>query len=230
MEKQQKGKQIPKEVKKERKRPQGEFRDKERTKMKLLQAVGEIIRTEGYTALGVNKISHKAGVNKKLIYRYFDNVDSLIEKYVREKDYWASLFDNTGIAEIDLSNIGHHTFSDLLDKQLDTLYDSEELKNILLWEISENNALIRELAGVRENRASELLKLSDSFFDKTSIDLRALTALQTAGIYYLILHARHSGDAFCEIDMNTEEGKNRIKQIITQINTWAFKEVKKVKR
>ena len=63
------------------------IKDKELTKRKLINAVGEIIRTEGYTGLGVNKIARQAQVNKKLIYRYFMTVDRLIEEYVLEKDY-----------------------------------------------------------------------------------------------------------------------------------------------
>jgi AcrR family transcriptional regulator len=72
---------------KPRKKVTGEVRDREKTMLKLINAVGEIIKTEGYTALGVNNIARKAEVNKKLIYRYFDNVNSLIEIYVRGKDY-----------------------------------------------------------------------------------------------------------------------------------------------
>ncbi|OYX95246.1 MAG: hypothetical protein B7Y76_09920, partial [Sphingobacteriia bacterium 35-40-5] len=64
------------------------IKDKELTKRKLINAVGEIIRTEGYTGLGVNKIARQAQVDKKLIYRYFITVDRLIEEYVLEKDYW----------------------------------------------------------------------------------------------------------------------------------------------
>lgn len=71
-----------------RKIPDGEFRNKERTKLKLIDAVGEIIRTQGYIKLGVNNIATTAGVSKKLIYRYFETADKLIETYVRSRDYW----------------------------------------------------------------------------------------------------------------------------------------------
>ncbi|QNL47758.1 TetR/AcrR family transcriptional regulator [Olivibacter sp. SDN3] len=217
-------------MKKERKRPQGEFRDKERTKLKLLHAVGEIIRTEGYQGLGVNKIAHQAGVNKKLIYRYFDGVDNLIEKYVREKDYWVSFVDNAQIAETSRDDFGQVGLPELLKEQFDFFLSAEELQNIVLWEISENSNLMREVAEVREHLGSELFKITDPLFSGSEVDLRSIVALQVAGIYYLVLHAKHNGSTFCEIDINTEEGKSRLKKAIEQINGWAFEEAKRKKK
>jgi len=217
-------------MKKERKRPQGEIRDKERTKLKLLNAVGEIIRQEGYKGLGVNKIAHVAGVNKKLIYRYFDSVDNLIEQYVRRKDYWVSFVDKLEIAESSKEDYGRGALSDLLGKQLDFFFIEEELQQILLWEISEKSTLMREIAETRERFGSELFTFSDALFKDTPVDLRSLAALQVAGIYYLVLHAKNNGSTFCEIDINTEEGRNRIKKAIEQITNWAFEEAKKAKK
>jgi AcrR family transcriptional regulator len=47
-------------------RPKKAFkeRDKEATKRKLIDAVGQIIKTRGYTGLGVNKVAKEAGVSK----------------------------------------------------------------------------------------------------------------------------------------------------------------------
>lgn len=213
--------------KKERKRPQGEIRDKERTKLKLLNAVGDIIRIEGYHGLGVNKIAAKAGVNKKLIYRYFESVENLIEKYVREKDYWVSFVDKVQISDSSQTDFGEHELSKLLSAQFDFFYAAEEMQEIVLWEISESSSLMRDIADAREHLGSELFKLSDPFFEDTSVDLRSLVALQVAGIYYLVLHAKHNGSTFCEIDIKTEEGRDRIKNAIKQISKWAFSEPKK---
>ena len=67
------------------------IRNKDQTKRKLIEAVGEIIKTNGYIGLGVNKIAKTAGVDKKLIYRYFGNINYLIECYLNENDYWIVL-------------------------------------------------------------------------------------------------------------------------------------------
>ena len=56
-----------------------QIRNKEFTKRKLIDAVGEIFRTEGHTGLGVNKVAKRAGVTKKLIYDYFErDFDNLV--------------------------------------------------------------------------------------------------------------------------------------------------------
>ncbi|MDM8176244.1 MULTISPECIES: TetR/AcrR family transcriptional regulator [Olivibacter] len=216
-------------MKKERKRPQGEIRDRERTKLKLLSAVGQIIRTEGYQGLGVNKIAQIAGVNKKLIYRYFDSVDNLVEKYVREKDYWVSFVDKINVADSFQQDFGQVALPNLLTQQLDFFFGADELQNIVLWEISKQSSLMREIANAREELGSDLFRLTDPLFSDTTVDLRGIVALQVAGIYYLVLHAKNNGSTFCEIDVNTLEGRERIKQAVTKISSWAFDEAKKCK-
>jgi AcrR family transcriptional regulator len=69
------------------------MKNKDLTKRKLINAVGEILQTEGFNHLGVNNIARKAECSKKLIYRYFGGVDQLIEAYVVERDYWMTFFD-----------------------------------------------------------------------------------------------------------------------------------------
>jgi AcrR family transcriptional regulator len=49
-------------------------KDKESTKKKLIAAVADILSTEGYHGLGVNKAARMLGVEKKLIDRYFGNI------------------------------------------------------------------------------------------------------------------------------------------------------------
>ena len=39
-------------------------------------------------------------------------------------------------------------------------------------------------------------------------------AVQIAGIYYLNLHAKSNRSTFCEIELNSEEGKKQIKEAL----------------
>lgn len=71
-----------------RKTYSGILKNKERTKQKFMDAVGEIITSKGYSDLGENKIARQAGLNKALTYSYFGNVNNLIQQYVRSNDYW----------------------------------------------------------------------------------------------------------------------------------------------
>lgn len=66
------------------------MKNKENTKKKLLEAVGNIMKDKGAAGLGVNKVAKKAGVSKMLIYRYFGSYETLIQTYIQEKDFWAN--------------------------------------------------------------------------------------------------------------------------------------------
>ena len=121
-----------------RKIPEGEFRNKARTMSKLIDAVGEIIRTQGYTKLGVNHIASTAGVSKKLIYRYFGTADKLIETYVRSRDYWMIFWSHAEVLENNLhADHGKNLIETVLKNLYDHLSEMPETQKIILWEISE---------------------------------------------------------------------------------------------
>ena len=66
-------------------------KDREVTKQRLLGAVGEVLVERGYAGIGVNAIAKKAGVDKVLIYRYFNDLDGLLEAFVLRKDFVSNL-------------------------------------------------------------------------------------------------------------------------------------------
>nr|WP_199082461.1 TetR/AcrR family transcriptional regulator [Pedobacter sp. ASV19] len=200
------------------------MKDKEQTKQKLISSVGAIIRSKGYQGLGVNAIAREAGVDKKLIYRYFGNVDTLIETYVVQKDYWLSF--NKKIEESiekitrkdDLALI----ITTIFEKQFEYFFDEEEMQKIILWEISEKTELMNSLCRVKENFGDKLFAETDKFFLNSNVNFRSISALLVGGIYYLILHSKKNDCKACGIDINTEEGKNEIRKAIRQIVHWSL--------
>jgi len=213
-----------------RKTVDGEFRNKERTKQKLLDAVGEILRTEGHAKLGVNNIASKAGVSKKLIYRYFEDVDTLIDTYIRQKDYWVALNEQvTGLIEENSHNFGKELAGGFLENlfmHLDTL---PETQKVILWEISEKSKIMQEISEIRETMGGELFKMTDPYFEGSSIDIRAAYSIMLGGIYYLNLHANATGGTFCEIDLKTTDGKSRVSRMLRVLIDHCFDEAKNKK-
>jgi len=57
------------------------MKDKETTKKRLIEAVGELIRLRGFKGLRISIVARQADVDRKLIYRYFGNLNNLIEAY-----------------------------------------------------------------------------------------------------------------------------------------------------
>lgn len=196
----------------------GEIRNKEKTKQKLIDAVGTILAEEGYSKLGINNIARKALVDKKLIYRYFGGIDELISSYFRQKDFWKTRIDKI-YDDMDLQqgDYGKEMSAHLLVSLFDHLQQFEETRKMLLWEITESNRHIKKLSYEREMFGKDFFLKTDPVFEGSDIDLRACSSLLLAGIYYLSLHSKACGGTFCEIDIKKEEDSNRIKKSISDI-------------
>jgi AcrR family transcriptional regulator len=190
-------------------------KDKERTKRKLIDAVGEIFRIYGYSQLGVNKVALIAGVNKKLIYRYFGSFEFLVETYIVETDYWISFAKQ--IADLPKDAIPEDIqklFSQILVDQFEYFRSNFEMQQLILWELSAPSPLMRSIHRTRELLAQQLLSSADPYLSDAKVNFRAIAALLVGGIYYLILHTRHNGGVFSDIDLSSEEGRKDIIQAI----------------
>lgn len=208
----------------------GPIRDKERTKLKLLTAVGDIIKEKGYTGLRIAKIVEKAKVDRKTLYDCFGTVDKLIETYIKGKDYYLAYEDQAEkLVQQYTNGDANELMKTLLLGQLDNFSINKEQQNILMWHLSENNPLLSDISAKRERIGSIFLKLTDSDFQNTNIDIRARTALLVAGIYLLMLYRKSKQEQFCEIDLNSNEGMERIKASIAQMIDEAFEQAKKSK-
>jgi AcrR family transcriptional regulator len=196
----------------------GPSNDKERSIQKLINAVGVIITSKGYTALSATNIASAAGLSRRLITLYFGTVDNLIETYMRGKDYWlAASGDAAGLIKENNGENTRQILDCLLQNQMDYFFSNEEMQKIILWQISKSTQIMKEVCEEREELSKVFFKLSDKELEGKDIDLRAVSALLVAGIYYLVLHAKSTETLFCEIDLNTPEGIGRVKNAISRI-------------
>lgn len=203
-----------------RKVVQGPIRDKEKTKQKLLNAVGKILKTKGYSGLMVSKIAAVAGFDKKLIYEYFGSTDKLIDEYIKSQDYWSKF---TPESDIDLSDGGREMSKFAILNQFETLKKNKELQKILVWEMSESRPILKKLLDQREEVGEELFKnITDPYFGEKAEEYRAITAILVAGIYHLNLYTGHNGNTFCGIEMKTEEGRKKIEKALVDIIDFAY--------
>lgn len=207
-----------KPVKKERKVAQGPIRNKERTRKKLINAVGKVFTQEGHANLNAVKIAAAAKVDRKLIYLYFGSLDNLINCYFKENDFWTPDH-NKDIARL-LETQKPLTQKDILNiltGQLDNVLNNKTFRKSIQWEISEKNKIMRKISDERERVGQQLFELTNSHLGETDSDLPATLALQIAGIYYLALHAKVNGSTFCGIDVNRPEGRQRIENALARI-------------
>lgn len=187
-------------------------RDRERTKGKILKAVGEVIEQYGTDKVGVNLIARTAGVNKVLIYRYFESVDGLMEQYVTSGEYTSTTGDDyfENIEPIPKED-RNKALTDLMHTFIRDLRERKATRDLLRWEIGTGKSILSDAKNDVANRV--LTKMGDMpDFD----DSKGLMAFLTAGIYYMVI-ATDLRSKMIDIDLHTEEGWKRVENIIERI-------------
>lgn len=207
----------------ERKRTSGAIRDKDRTKNKMIQAVGKVLLKKGYTGLNASTIAKEAEVDKRLVWTYFGGLDPLVEEYISRRDFWKFTATDSINDLLGTNNgIKKEQVSDLLKSQFETLLYDNVLQRIIHWELSENKSFLRNISNQREAIGEELFKHIAHQFNNDTKQIRAITALLIGGIYYLALHGKVNGSLFCGLDINKEEDKLLINKTIEEIIAFAF--------
>lgn|SRR5690606_8622913 len=196
----------------------GEKNNKERTMNKLIQGVGTVLEKSGYTALTIANIARAAGVDRKLVTLYFGSVENLIETYIKRKDYWISLEQDTVKIEQNLTTDEiRGLLEGMLLNQMENFSENTEMQKAILWEISEHSDIMSHVAQSREKLSSQLFPIADTQLKGKDVDLRAITSVLVAGIYYLVLHSKATESTFCEIDLKSQEGMGSIREAIKKI-------------
>ena len=207
----------------ERKRTSGAIRDKDRTKNKMIQAVGKVLLKKGYTGLNASTIAKEAEVDKRLVWTYFGGLDPLVEEYISRRDFWKFTATDSINDLLGTNNgIKKEQVSDLLKSQFEALLYDNVLQRIIHWELSESKSFLRNISDQREAIGEELFKHIAHQFNNETKQIRAITALLIGGIYYLALHGKVNGSLFCGLDINKEEDKLLINKTIEEIIAFAF--------
>ncbi|CAA6677849.1 MULTISPECIES: TetR/AcrR family transcriptional regulator [unclassified Lentimonas] len=66
-------------------------RSRSNTEEKFLNAVLELVAADGCSALGINAVAHQAGADKVLIYRYFGNLNGLLQRVADSRQWLPSV-------------------------------------------------------------------------------------------------------------------------------------------
>lgn len=193
-------------------------RDRERTKTKILKAVGEVIEQHGTEKVGVNLIARTAGVNKVLIYRYFNSVDGLMEQYVKSGEYTSTMGDDyiENITPV-LPEDRTKALTSLMLTFMSDLRERKATRDLLRWEIGTGKSMLSE---ARNQVAMRLLqKIGDL---PNYGDTSGLMTFITAGIYYMTISMDYR-DKMINVDLHSDEGWKRVEHVIERIITDAVK-------
>jgi len=189
-------------------------RDKEQTKEKIIAAVEQLLAREGFSALGVNALAREAGVDKVLIYRYFDGMPGLLRSYGESANFWPTLNEVVGgdIENLKGKGIGA-VVSEVLVNFSRALRKRPLTQEIMAWELVEQNELTAILYELREEWAKKLFATFATEAASTDLDLPAVTALFGAAINYLVIRGR-STPFFNLIEIDNDSGWQRLEAMI----------------
>ncbi len=201
------------------------MKDKDRTIGKLLEAVEVILKRDGFEAIGVNAVAREAGVSKILIYRYFGGMEGLLETYAGSRNFWPA-------QQAEMEQIyGSHKDTDMADIAsalmkhfLRELRKRPATQEVLRWELSHNNEITEAFAETREKQGMEMIEIfAKEKGLENRLDIKALSAVLSAGISYLILRSRTS-HVFLGIPIREDEGWERIEKTVDMIMNKVFKQ------
>lgn len=191
-------------------------KNKEVTKQKILEAVETIILKDGFDSLGINAVAKSAGVDKVLIYRYFDSFDELLITFIKSKDFFSNIKIDEGIVKnIKSKEDLKQLITKILKEQISYIRKNKVLQEILLWELNNKNKVTDFIAKERETNG---LNNINFLFKELNNDefLLGSASLIIGGIYYLILRAK-TVDVFNTIDITSEKGWDLIERTIEKL-------------
>lgn len=192
------------------------IRNKEITKEKLIKAVGKVVAEVGFQQLGVNLVAREAGVDKKLIYRYFGGLQGLVAAYGKTLDFWPSAEELLGGDRDAVARMEPHEIMALFFKRyMRAILRRPYTLEILAWEAIERNELTRALEEVRAQSALEFFELMEND-PPEDVDLTALVIIMAGAVNFLAVRSRiHK--TLGGVDLQSDEGWQRIERTIDQL-------------
>lgn len=209
------------------KRKTVKVKDGEETQRALIAAVGEALRDEGFQGLKTNKIAKRIGKDKNVVRYHFESMEGLEKAYIREKDHWLPFFERFQLGDAPKKEHVEILFRELMQANFTSFLTSSEMQQIILWQISESNPLLRHISDEREREGAKLLEQTDPYFKGSPVNFRAVISLLLGGIYYIVLHAKTNQSTVSGMDANQESDQQELLKTIGQVLDWAWLAAKK---
>lgn len=156
--------------------------------------------------LGINSLAEKAGLNKVLIYRYFDGWDGLLETYAKKINLWRHICDDLteGLKDRRWQD-GKSALLWVLKTYRKSILSSPIYMRILKDELHEPNPLTKKLETEREEQGLKIAKIiGQAFPEFSSLDAPYFASFVMSGITYLALKSTQIR-WFTGIDLSLEE-------------------------
>lgn len=182
----------------------------------IRKAAVESVLKRGFSGSLVSEIIKKAKIEPVVFYKRYKNLEEFFSEFVKGYDYWFS----DVAKEANKQETSYDQFIALIEGLQECMIEKSVMQELIRWEIAEDNNITKRTASIREMFTIPLVEKYDNLFKNSGIDFVAIATIIVSGLYYLYLHKDRS--TFCNIDMNTEEGRNRINQAIKFLSELLF--------
>jgi AcrR family transcriptional regulator len=122
----------------------GAARDRAATERAIVEAAGRLLAERGFSALNVQALAELAGVDRKLVYRYFGGVEGVVERLGADAR-WTLGEAAEAPAEGDYGAV----VADLTLAYGRALSADPTLRGLAAWEMVEDTPLLRRLDAAR---------------------------------------------------------------------------------
>lgn len=192
------------------------MRDRDNTKRKILEAVGALLSRTGFSKVGINTVAREAGVDKALIYRYFEGMPGLLRAFAVHGRFWPTIAELLDDKRESLSSLADASVT-ILQGHLAAIRSRPLTQEIMRWELLERNELTDELARYREQQGIDLMELMNAPAQRQGgKDFTAVAAIIHAGLSYLVLRSK-TADSYLGIDLGSPNGWERIHEAIDEV-------------
>ncbi len=189
--------------------------DKKDKMYRLREAVGTVLVNSGFEGLGVNSVAREAGVDKVLVYRYFDDLPSLVLSYCRTVDFWPDLNELLGPDPDAVAMMGPpEQMAFFFKSTLRAIRRRPNTMKILVWRQSEDNVLARQIDEIQMRSALEFFEQLENI--PVDPDLTAVVLILSTAIFSLLCRSQTRGITG-GIDLTTEDGWRRIEDGIDEL-------------
>lgn len=163
----------------------------------------------------------EAGIESPVFFNRYDSIDDLIYEYISEKDFWIK----ETLPFKDIEKVGSEEYYiRTLIKLFKTLKDSKLAREVLIWELMSDSEASCRIAGLKEMENESLLVYYSRIFKNSGINIRGITSLLIAGIYYLCIHKDKS--TFCGLDINDKGDNDAFEKLLKDIVRVLFADIK----
>lgn len=185
----------------------------------IRKAAVESVLKRGFSGSLVSEIIKKAKIEPVVFYNRYQNLEEFFSEFVKGYDYWFS----DVAKEANKLETPHDQFIALIEGLQECMIEKSVMLELIRWEIAVDNDITKRTASIREMFTLPQAEKYDDLFKNSGIDFVAIATIIVSGLYYLYLHKDRS--TFCNIDMNTEEGRSRVNQAIKFLSELLFSKI-----